>query len=124
MAKDYIKGTEWIELEPQDVGVPYKIKVNVNSSVSANDGYIPYGTNISSVSAVAYNVDSNGVIQSTVTSELIHTAPTVLSNIITIYLSYPSTTGVGLYKLTFKLTLDNSITVKELDHRRIRALNV
>jgi hypothetical protein len=125
MSKDYIKGTKWIELEPLDTEVPFQFEVNVNSTASANDGYIPYGTNIVSVTAIAYNVSCDGTILSTVTSELIDTAPTVANNIITIYLKYPSTTGVGLYKITFKLTLDNAkATTKELDHRRIRALNV
>ena len=125
MSKDYIKGTVWIELEPLDTELPFQFKVNVNSSVSGNDGFIPYGTNIASVTAVAYSIDSSGTILSTVTSELIDTAPTVTDNVLTIHLKYPSTTGVGLYKITFKLTLDNAkATVKELDHRRIRALNV
>lgn len=120
MSKDYIKGTKWIELEPLDRAVPYQFKVNVNSSATANDGYIPYDTNVASVTAVGYDSDGN-----VVTSELIHTAPTVSSNVVTIHLNYPSTTGVGVYKITFKLTLDNAKgTVKELDHRRIRALDV
>lgn len=118
--RDYIQGSDWIYLEPQDIAVPYQITVTICSSLTANDGYIPYGTNVSAVTAIGYDSDSN-----IVTSELINGTPTVTNNVISFYLDYPSTTGIDIYKITFKLTLDNvKGTIKELDFVRIRALNV
>jgi len=118
--KDYIQGDDWIFLEPHDIAVPYQITVTVCSSLTANDGYIPYGTNVSSVTAIGYDPDGD-----VVTADLINTAPVVAANVLTFYLDYPDLTGKGVYKITFVLTLDNvKATKKELDHKRIRAIDI
>jgi len=112
---DDFQGTKWITLEPNDSGVPYSFTITASSSTTANDGFIPYGTNVNSVSAKAYDSNSNDV-----TSEMVNGTPAVDNNVITVNLDYPSTSGTGVYKLTLILTL-NTGSVIEADFIRIRA---
>lgn len=104
--------TGQITLQPGD-SMGYAFEITVASAANANDGYIPFGTNVASVSVVAYNSDGTDV-----TSLLIVGTPTVTSNVINIRLQYPGTNG--RYKLTFDLTLDNGWT-KEADFGRVIA---
>jgi len=97
------------------VGFDYEI--TICSSSTANDGFIPYGTTVSSVNVIAYDKD-----EEVVTGELIHGTPTISENVITTPLKYPETSGDGRYKLTFQLTLSDSSKV-EADFDRVVARN-
>jgi hypothetical protein len=78
-----------------------KIAATPASSATANDGSIPYNTNVSTIAVTAKNI--NDVDK---TSELIDGTPSVSSNVISISLKYP-TSGEGKYKLYIDLTLDD-----------------
>lgn len=95
----------------------YSFEITVASSASANNGFIPFDTTVSSVVVVAY--DKNNEV---VTSDLIFGTPTVTNNIISMQLKYPVTNGEGRYKITMILTLDNG-DVKEADFDRVYVKN-
>jgi len=105
-----------INIQPYDE-LGFQFEVTICSSVSANDGYIPYGTNVSTVNVIAYDKDDT-----VVTNDLISGTPSVATNIITVNLQYPSTNGVGRYKLTFQMTLDDGSKI-EADFDRVYAVN-
>ena len=88
--------------------IGYTFKFPIASSATANDGAIPYGRTISSVIVTAYDEDDADV-----TSELIEGTPSLSTVTVTVVLKYPAS-GVGRYKLTFDLTLDNGWT-REVD---------
>jgi hypothetical protein len=90
-----------VTLRPDDIkGKSYTI--TVSSSATANDGYIPYNTNVSSVVVIAYDSDDE-----IVTTDLIEGTPTVTNNVIYVQYKYPILNLNGQYKIVFKLTLDN-----------------
>jgi len=80
-------------------------------------GAIPYGTTIASVVVTAYN--SAGDV---VTTDLIVGTPSVLNNIVTTVLKYPTTNGDGRYKLTFACMLSTGQT-RQFDFKRVIAEN-
>lgn len=105
-----------IILQPND-SVGFSFTITVASSATANDGFLPYGTSISSVNVIAYDKDEN-----IVTSDLISGTPAVSSNVISMKLNYPVVSGDGRYKITMILTLDNG-DIKEADFDRVTARN-
>ena len=105
-----------INLQPND-NIGYSFEVTVASSVSTNDGTIPYGTTVSSVVVIVYDKDDT-----IITTDLVVGTPTISSNIISIQLKYPTINGVGRYKITMLLTLSSGDT-KELDFDRLYARN-
>lgn len=114
MSLDDFTGTKDIILQANSSAVPYTFTFGVCSSATANDGFLPYGTNISSVAMTAAKDDGTSA-----TSDLIDSS-SVASNVVTVALNYPSTNGVGVYYLTFKLTLDSG-TILEADFKRVYA---
>jgi len=108
---DDIRGTERIKLRPGAIAAPYTITVTVCTSATANDGWIPYGTNVDSVVITSYKKVSGAA--NTLVTDLINSTHTysITSNVITIYLDYPGTSGPGSYELKILPTLDNSKTV-------------
>jgi hypothetical protein len=116
MADSFLGRTN-IELQAEDLKVPYSFTFTVCSSLSSNDGHLPYGTNISSVAVTAYN--QNGVT----TSSLISGTPSVTNNVVTVKLNWPGI--AGNYKLTFVVTLDNGDASKlEADFTKIYAISI
>lgn len=109
-----VKGVEIIILQPNDADISYKFRAAVCSAEDANDGAIPYNTNVSSVSVTAYDEDGN------VVTDLVQGSPSVSDNVVTITLSYPSTSGTGRYKLTCVMTLNTGTTI-EWDYDRVYA---
>jgi len=105
-----------INLQPND-NLGYSFKITSASSDSLNDGFIPYGTGVSSVVVVVYDKDETDV-----TSDFVVGSPSVVEDIISMQLKYPSTNGVGRYKITMILTLDSGDT-KEADFDRLYASN-
>ena len=116
MALDSFIGTKDIILQPSCSKVPYTFTFTTCSSATANDGHLPYGTNISSVVVTASKDDGT-----VATSDLINSS-SVATNTITVKLKYPSTNGTGRYFLNFAITLDNvDSTVIDADFKRIYA---
>ena len=107
-----VQGHEVIQLRPNDK-ITYNYAADPCSSAIANDGAIPYGTNVSSVVVTAYkgktDVTSDVVVQSSVSN-----------NVVQAQLQYPATNGGGKYELRFKLTLNNGEIVN-LRHNEVYA---
>jgi len=98
--------------------IGYSFKFPIASSATANDGAIPFGRTISSVTVTAYDEDGNDV-----TTQLIEGTPSLSTVTVTAELKYPVTAGVGRYKLTFDLTLDNGWT-REVDFTTVYAKEI
>lgn len=110
------KGNKPIIIQPYDKDNGYVFHVTTATSESANDGKLPFGTTISSVTAVARTEDD------VIDTELIASTSLFSSNI-TLTLTYPTTNGDGRYKITFVLVLSNASEV-ELDFHRVYVKNL
>jgi len=111
-----------ITLQPNDANATYSFSFPVCSTSTANDGYLPADTTISGVVVTAQSDDGTDA-----TADMIDTT-TNTTTVVSVTLDYPTTTmsgitGVGYYKLTFVLTLDNG-TVLEADFNRVEAKNL
>lgn len=113
---DDFQGIATIEIQPNDAGLPYSFAVTACSAVDANDGAIPYGTNVVSVAVTATNLATGA----DVTDAMIEGTPTVAENVVSVNLNWPG--AAGKCKLTFLLTLTGDI-VRELDFTRITAVD-
>lgn len=100
-----------ITLRPFDE-ISHSFKITVNSSTTSKDGFLPYGRTVSDVDVIAYTDDGT-----TCTTAVIEGTPSLLSNVVTCVLKYPTAFGDGLYKLKFQLTLDNGETKEANFHR-------
>ncbi len=107
-------GKDWIYLQPNDLDVPYIFRFTVCSTQNGNDGYLPYGTTISTVVVSASNTDGEDA-----TADLIHGTPSVSDNDVQVNLDYPY---AGDYKITIICTLDSGTKI-ETDFSRIRCGN-
>ena len=101
-----------ITIQPGDVKVPYSFSLPACSSASANDGAIPYGTNISSVIVTGKKSDG------TAATGLV-AGYSVATNIVTVTLTDPSTAN-GTYHLKLICTLDTDDIVIEFDFNRVK----
>jgi len=101
-----------IILQPSD-NMGYSFEITVASSATSNNGFIPFGTTVSSVVVVVYDKDDT-----VITTDMVVGTPTVTDNIVSMQLKYPVLNGNGRYKATMILTLDNGDT-KEADFDRI-----
>lgn len=96
-----VEGHEEIVLRPGDTAVPYNFNAAPCSSATANDGAIPYGTNVESVVVTGYKDGADEA-----DDDLVE-ASSESSNIVQVQLNYPAG-GAGKYQLRFALTLDTS----------------
>lgn len=103
-----------IVVQPGDADVPYEFNIPPCSSATANDGAIPYGTNIASVVVTAHKSDG------TVATGLVASSSEA-SNVVTVLVSFPSTV-VGTYHFTFVCTLDSGAII-EFDFNRVKVRN-
>ena len=111
---DSFQGVKTITLQPGSATVPYTFTFTACSSATANDGSIPYGDTISSVTVKAF--DETGTDKS---SELVASSSTT-TTVVTANLKWPTTAGAGRYSLEFVLTLTSG-TVMEFDFTRVYA---
>jgi len=93
-------------IRPTDTAIAVKFLSEACSSSTANDGNIPYGTSVSSAVVTAYD-DDDSVVADLVDSY------SVANNIVTVIMSYPSTSGAGKYSLRMTLTLSDASTQEE-----------
>lgn len=100
-----------IEIEPGDVNVPYAFNLPPCSSATANDGAIPFGTNISTIVVTAHKSDG-GVATGLVASS------SESGNVITVLLTDPSTPD-GTYHIKFVCTLDSGAVI-EFNFNRVK----
>ena len=117
MANDF-KAVQPIILQPASVSNSYQFEFAAAESSGAK-GSIPYGTSVSTATVSGSFAETS----EDVSSELISEAPTVLSNIVTVLLDYPTNSGEGKYNLRFILTLDDG-SVWEFDFTSIQAVNI
>jgi len=119
---DSFLGDKWIKLYPGDVAVPYTWTATICSSATANDGHLPYGTNMSeTVGHVVVKAYTSANVLCT--DDLINGTPTVSSNVVTGKLDYPTTNRPGKYEITITGKLDNGETFKTMVFLRIKAVN-
>jgi len=114
---DSFDGTKTIRLQPDSADVPYTFSFTINSSLTANDGSLPFGTTISSAAVKAFDEDGNDVTAQMVGS----TSET--TTVVTVPLTYPAAAGSGRYSLELVLTLSSS-AVMEFDFTRVYAKDV
>ena len=103
-----------IIVQPGDVTVPYGFSIQPCSSVSANDGGIPFGTTINTVAVTAHKSDGSAATGLVASSS-------IASNVVTVNLSYPST-DEGTYHLRFICTLSTN-AIMEFDFNRVEVRN-
>jgi hypothetical protein len=100
--------TQEFGLYPGDSLAPLQVEVTVKSSNTTNDGFIPYGTSVSSVTGKIYKLSDN----IDVTTDIMEGSPTEVDNIITTYLNYPTTNSAGSYGLILIITLNTGSTLQ------------
>lgn len=105
------KGHSQIILQPNDLKRGFIFKITICSSKTANNGNIPYGTTISSITVT-------GMTEAGVTDTELLYSSSLSGQEILVQLSYPSTNGTGQYKLQFILVLSNG-EERELDFNKI-----
>lgn len=115
---DNFKGSDWITIQPNDLLVPYSFLFTVCSASTKNDGAIPYGETITRVDPTIHT--ESGTVCTT--EILIESSLTSFTD--TLWLSYPSTRGVGRYHITFNVALSNTSNVIEFDFNRLVAKDV
>jgi len=99
------RGNNKLNLQKNDVGVGYRFSFSISSSITANDGTLPYGTTISSavvqcVSSLDDGTPISGIVSSTTSGDD--------------YVSVILTHGgkpTGLYYLLFIITLSDLSTM-------------
>jgi hypothetical protein len=114
---DNFNGTQTITLQPGSLNVPYSFTFAANTSLTANDGSIPYDTTISSAAVKAFSESGSDV-----TSELVSSSSTT-DLVVTVNLKYPATSGEGRYSLEIVLTLSSG-AVMEFDFTRVYAKDI
>lgn len=98
-------GSHKIILYEGDVGQSYQFEITKCSSLTANDGFLSFGTDATSVETFIYSSsdDSTALIDFSIIDS-------ISQNIITLTLDYPSISGPGKYTIIFKLGLSNGST--------------
>ena len=118
---DSFQGTDKIDIQPGDVNVPLRLRLKAASASTANDGSIPYGSTINSVSFVPYYVETNSSSTKLIGSST--ESGISSSNNVIVYMSYSSDLNDGLYKMTAKAVCSVSgstlLMTREFDYSRI-----
>jgi len=127
---DSFQGSGKIILQPGDTNIPFNFNFKVATSSNVNDGAIPYGSTLTSVTATAHRVDGVAVDA----GNLIQAATDFIysSNMVMIPLTYSTqlqTTelGGGLYHIEIKAdisrlgqTSDNFIRQFDFDRVEVK----
>ena len=115
MADDFT-GSGHVTLQPGDVNVPVAEKFNPASASTNNDGAIPYGSTLSSVTFTCFHEDGTS-------STALITSSRVSGNSAYAYLSYSTAVSDGVHHLTataiFSLSGVASSMTREFDLNRI-----
>jgi len=114
---DQFQGFDSITLQPDTNSAVYTFTFPICSSATANDGAIPFGDTIAS--AVVKAFDENG---GDATTQIVGSTSNT-TTVVTVPLSYPSTTGEGRYSLEFVLTLTSGAKL-EFDFSRLYAKDI
>jgi hypothetical protein len=93
-----------IELLPDNYNVEYSFDFPACSAVDEADGFLPFGTTLTAVSASVFDESENRV------NDLIVGTPSLLNNLVTVGMQYPSG-GDGRYQIRFYLN-DSAIVYR------------
>ena len=118
---DSFDGSNHINIQPGDVNIPVHLKLNPTSASTRNDGSIPYGSSVQSVTFTAHHSESGLSATSAIFSSSSEAGPS--GNTVVAYLEYDSTLPTGLYDLTAKVvfTISGSslLATREYDLNRV-----
>ena len=109
---DSFTGFDSITVQPGTDDAVYTFTFSICSSATANDGAIPFGDTIASAAVKAFFEDGTDA-----SSEALGSISNT-TTVVTVPLSYPSTTGIGRYSLEFVLTLTSGAKL-EFDFNRL-----
>jgi len=116
------EGANIVELQPLDEKVPVQFKVTVCTAVSANDGFLPFGYTAVTATASAKKYPSSA----SATSALIDGSLSLSTSIITLPLTWPTSSsagtsilGAGTYHLTFKIGMTGGTAFREANFNRV-----
>lgn len=124
---DAFQGSRDVKLQPGDTNVPYNFKFTVASSSNRNDGALPYGSTVISVTCDSHKNDGTMVS----TGNLVHsnTDFQYSSNVVMIPLTYSTQLssgdlGHGLYHLSInvlasRLGNTSDAFTKQFDFNRV-----
>ena len=119
---DHFKGSDSVELQPNDRNVPVRLIFKAASASTLNDGSMPYG---STVKSVIFSVkDYEKGIDAT---SSIRSSSQLSGNTAIAYLNHSTNVANGQYTLTgkmsFSLAGSTLVMSKEFDFRRIYLRN-
>ena len=109
---DNFQGQSRITIQKYAYQMSYNFEFTVCTSISANDGYLPHGTNIASIDVIIKDKDNNEI------SDILSPASSVSNNIVTVSLNYKKSESKNLLSLIIRYTLDNG-SKDEADFARI-----
>ncbi len=91
---DNFSGSKNINLQPNDSYIPLVMRITIASASTVNDGFIPFGSTLSSFTVTAHNGETN------TSSTNIIVDKTVSGNNITVYLGHTTELQAGIYHVT------------------------
>lgn len=100
-----------VNIKPNSI-LTRRFAINPSTTATSNNGYIPYGSNVSAVDLIVYDKDDVDV-----TSEIINEVPALMNNIVTVVFKYPAESQTGRYLANFNITIDNGDTDTLQFHR-------
>jgi hypothetical protein len=102
---DSFKGSEKIVLNEGDQFVSHRFHLT-KATTADGKGFLPYGTDATSVTCFIFDSDSTSV------TDIIVESVSISSNIITLSMSYPENQLIpGQYTIRFTVGLDNGSTI-------------
>lgn len=114
---DNFGGSKNINLQPSEIDVPLKMRVTISSASTVNDGFIPFGSTLSSFTVSAHHGEAN-----TSSTDIIASSSSV-ANTIVVYLQHTTAYISGIYHVTalgtFSLTGSTKQLIKQLDFNRV-----
>jgi len=112
---DTFDGVKTINLQPGEVDVPLRMRFTIASASTVNDGFVPYGSTLSTATVTAHH----GQSRSSSTQMIAGTSVSPANNTIVVYLQYTTELVAGLYHVTALGTFSISGSTKQL----IRQMN-
>ena len=114
---DSFDGADTINLQPGEIDVPLKMRVTIASASTVNDGFIPFGSTLSSFTVTAHN----GETGTSSTDLIVGSAQT--GNTIVVYLQHTTSYEAGIYHVTalgtFSLTGSTKQLIRQMDFNRV-----
>jgi len=114
---DTFDGVKTINLQPGERDVPLRMRVTIASASTANDGFIPFGSTLSSVAVTAHNGETRS------SSTQLIAATSISGNTVVIYLDHTTKLEAGTYHIetrgTFSVSGSTKQLVRQMDFNRV-----